>query len=199
VKSCDRSGCKNEGTRHPVLLLTPVGHPESKGAEFIIGILVCEEHQASTKPADLIAEREEDQWDSTAGARGERTEDAEPCRGRGPPTRLLLDDRHRSFEVGDAAELADLAPAVPLLRSALAIVTEAARALAAARLGLVTDDRHGVGFANHPGRLDTVVVGRPADPDVAMRPRLRRERRRVGALVERELGKVNHQDIATGW
>jgi len=90
-------------------------------------------------------------------------------------------------------------PAVPLLRSALAIVTEAARALAAARLGLVTDHRDRVGLADDPECLDAVLVDHPADPDVAMRPRFRRDGGRIRALIERELGKVDHQDIATGW
>lgn len=54
MTTCQRQGCANEGTAHPVLLLHPYGHPEVDPVEFILGLVVCEPHQQATTLADLI-------------------------------------------------------------------------------------------------------------------------------------------------
>src|SRR4030095_15171872 len=63
----------------------------------------------------VLHEAQEERRDAAPGPRLERPEDGLPGRRRSSARRLLLDDGERSLEVGDAAELSDLRPAVTLL------------------------------------------------------------------------------------
>lgn len=58
AEGCARRGCRNAGTHHPVLLLSPAAHATYEGppAEAQLGILVCTQHQADTQAADLISD-----------------------------------------------------------------------------------------------------------------------------------------------
>lgn len=58
MTACARKACPHAGTRQPVLLAMPRDLPEYAGppVELILGILVCDEHQATTQAADLVTD-----------------------------------------------------------------------------------------------------------------------------------------------
>lgn len=54
MTNCDRTGCENPGTHHPVLLILPEGQLDRRPMEFALGLKVCRVHQETTTVADLI-------------------------------------------------------------------------------------------------------------------------------------------------
>lgn len=60
MAECAKLDCHNHGTRHPTLLLLPENNHDIKPVEFVLGIMVCDEHQKGQTAQDFIAD---DGWD----------------------------------------------------------------------------------------------------------------------------------------
>lgn len=98
---CGRKDCQNEGTAHPVLLLTFSGY-SGPPMEAMLGLLVCDQHQAETSAADLISDEGWAQITEaiTAAKKVLPERSLTKLRWEPPTGRLASDFRH--IRLGDA-------------------------------------------------------------------------------------------------